>query len=120
MADLLSDLGIPQAAVSIETGSSNTSEHAVNLCPMLKERNVQTALLVTSAMHMPRSLGTFRKRCPVVAFIPAPTDFRAADQPIAWSSLVTNLLPTPLTLLNFSDVAHEYLGIAYYRLRGWM
>jgi len=30
------------------------------------------------------------------------------------------LIPTPRHLVDFSEAAHEYFGIAYYRLRGWL
>jgi len=39
---------------------------------------------------------------------------------MAWYRHMTALVPTPRSLLNFSEVTHEYFGIAYYRVRGWM
>jgi hypothetical protein len=63
----------------------------------------------------------FRRACSAVQFVPAPTDFRATfEHPVAWYRQIVRLLPTPRSLLDFSDAAHEYLGIAYYHLRGWM
>lgn len=120
MAELLTMLGVPGSAIVTEVESENTHDHAVNLCPFLQERQMRSVLLVTSAMHMPRSIATFRRTCPAVAFIPAPTDFRVAqDAPVAWYRDAVNLLPTPGTLLAFSDAIHEYVGMAYYRARGW-
>lgn len=121
MAELLGLLGIPAAAVVTETRSENTHEHAQQLCPMLRQRGAVRVLLVTSAMHMPRAVGVFRQQCADVEFIPAPTDFRAPYQPpVEWYRSGASLLPTPRSLLDFSDAAHEYVGIAYYRMRGWM
>jgi hypothetical protein len=37
-----------------------------------------------------------------------------------WYRKMVSAIPTPLHLLHFSEVMHEYLGIAYYKLRGWM
>jgi uncharacterized SAM-binding protein YcdF (DUF218 family) len=121
MAELLTLLGIPDQAIVTETRSENTHEHAVQLCPMLTARRISSVLLVTSAMHMPRAMGVFRRACPALEFIPAPTDFHAPyDPPMPWYRKSVNLLPTPRSLLEFSDAAHEYLGIAYYTVRGWM
>jgi uncharacterized SAM-binding protein YcdF (DUF218 family) len=88
---------------------------------MFDARRMKRVLLVTSALHMPRSVGVFRRVCPAVEFVPAPTDFRAPfDRSFTWYREGVRLLPTPRSLLDFSDAAHEYLGMAYYHLRGWM
>jgi uncharacterized SAM-binding protein YcdF (DUF218 family) len=121
MAELLAMLGVPSQAIVKEVQSENTHEHAINVCPLLRDRKIGSVLLVTSAMHMPRSVATFRRLCSSVDFIPAPTDFRAPQSGRSvWYRQLVGLIPTPRNLLDFSDAAHEYLGIAYYRLRGWI
>jgi uncharacterized SAM-binding protein YcdF (DUF218 family) len=121
MAELLAMVGIPSQAVVVEVRSENTHEHAVNLCPMLRDRQIKSVLLVTSAMHMPRALASFQRECPTIVFTPAPTDFRVVDgAPLAWHRWLVRAIPTPATLLDFSDAAHEYLGLLYYRMRGWV
>jgi uncharacterized SAM-binding protein YcdF (DUF218 family) len=83
--------------------------------------NVTNVLLVTSAMHMPRSIAVFRKQCPAIGFIPAPTDFRATDglsKP--WYRHLVAAIPTPKHLQSFCEVWHEFMGYWYYRLRGWL
>jgi uncharacterized SAM-binding protein YcdF (DUF218 family) len=121
MAELMEMIGIPREKILLETEARNTHEHAVNLCPMFRERQITRVLLVTSAIHMPRSLGVFRRSCPAVEYIPAPTDFRATWQlNIPWYRQAVALLPTPNNLVDFSDATHEYLGMVYYRLRGWI
>ena len=88
---------------------------------MFQEKQIRRVLLVTSAIHMPRSLGVFRRSCPAVEYIPAPTDFRATQQlPVPWYRSAVLLLPTPHSLVDFSDAMHEYIGMLYYRLRGWI
>lgn len=121
MADLLEMVGVPRPAVVLETESQNTHDHALNLCPMFVERRIGRVLLVTSAMHMPRSLAVFRRGCPQVDYVPAPTDFRAT-RPLsgAWYRTAAAMLPTPRNLMEFSDATHEYIGMLYYRLRGWI
>lgn len=121
MAELLGVLGIAADAVVTETRSENTHDHALLVCPMLRERGMSRVLLVTSAMHMPRAMGVFRRGCPDIQMIAAPTDFRVPDElPVPWYRRSVALLPTPRALFDFSDAAHEYVGIAYYTLRGWM
>jgi hypothetical protein len=66
-------------------------------------------------------MGVFRRTCPAVEYLPAPTDFREPGaSAVTWYRRAIDLLPTPRALLDFSDAAHEYLGVAYYRLRGWL
>jgi len=121
MAEFLALLGIPTNSIVTEIKSENTREHAKYLYPVLQQRGFKRVLLVTSAMHMPRSVGVFRHLCPGIEFIPAPTDFRTVQRlPMPWYRHLTALIPTPRSLLDFCEVEHEYLGIAYYRVRGWI
>ena len=121
MAELLESLGVPKEAIVTETKAKNTHEHATQLYPVLREKGFKRILLVTSALHMPRSMGVFKKLCPGILFVAAPTDFRVAE-PVAapWYHGLTGLIPTPDHLSQFTYVLHEYLGITYYKLRGWM
>jgi uncharacterized SAM-binding protein YcdF (DUF218 family) len=120
MKELLVMVGVPADAIILETDAANTHEHAKNLQALLRERNFKRVLLVTSAMHMPRSMGVFKKDCAGIEFIPAPTDFRIAEQiPAPWYQDLKALVPTPSNLLLFSEAMHEYVGIAWYRVRGW-
>ncbi len=119
MKDLLLMVGIPESAILLETEARNTHDHAVNLCPTFASRQIKRVLLVTTAMHMPRSLGVFQRSCPAVQYIPAPTDFRATfGPPVPWYRHAASLLPTPQTLADFTNVSHEYLGMLYYWMRG--
>ena len=121
MAEFLALLGIPTNSIVTEIKSENTREHAKYLYPVLQQRGFKRVLLVTSAMHMPRSVGVFRHLCPGIEFIPAPTDFRTVQRlPMPWYRHLVALIPTPRSLLDFCEVEHEYLGIAYYRVRGWI
>lgn len=121
MAELLREIGVPAESIVTEDHSRNTAEHARNLQALFEERKWSRILLVTSAIHMPRALGVFRKSCPNIEFVPAPTDFLVVDGPSRpWYSHLVEFIPTPKQLLQFSDAMHEYVGIAYYRFRGWI
>jgi uncharacterized SAM-binding protein YcdF (DUF218 family) len=120
MSELLENLGVPQRAILQETASKNTRDHGKNLFPLLQEQGSKRVLLVTSALHMPRSVAVFRRSCPGITFIPAPTDFRVVDAQLPWYMEILNLLPTPGRYEQFSETMHEYLGIAWYKIRGWI
>lgn len=121
MAELLVAIGVPEDAILLETESGNTREHAVHLAPLLRERGFKRAILVTSALHMPRAVGVFKRYCPDLEWIPAPTDHRVVEdlEPLPWYREARAFVPTPGRLQLFTETVHEYLGMAYYRLRGW-
>src|SRR5262249_9934744 len=60
-ADPLVALGVPRAAVILETESRNTRENAVNTAAIFKARGWCSGILVTSAAHMPRALAAFQR-----------------------------------------------------------
>jgi uncharacterized SAM-binding protein YcdF (DUF218 family) len=120
MSELLQSVGVPEAAIVKESASRNTHEHGSNLYPMLQDLGVKRIFLVTSALHMPRSMAVFKKSCPGIEFIPAPTDYRIDDTALPFYRQLVNLIPTPSAYVQFSETTHEYLGIAYYKLRGWL
>jgi uncharacterized SAM-binding protein YcdF (DUF218 family) len=106
MKQLLVEVGVNQNKVVVENQSTSTYESALNLKDQLLDREF---LLVTSAGHMPRAMGVFRKQ--QMNPLPAPTDYMSRKNYMAIS-----YLPSPLHLY-YSDLAvHEYLGILWYKL----
>lgn len=72
------DLGIDPARIIEEDGSRNTDENVQLTRQLVNPQPGDTWLLVTSAFHMPRSVGIFRKaEFPVV---PWPTDYFTSGQ----------------------------------------
>lgn len=72
------DLGIEPARIIEEDGSRNTDENVQLTRQLVNPQPGDTWLLVTSAFHMPRSVGIFRKaEFPVV---PWPTDYFTSGQ----------------------------------------
>jgi len=114
IADLLVELGVPPSAIVVETESRNTRENAVNSAAIVAAENWRSALLVTSAAHMPRALAAFQKAG--VAVTPASTDVRVTF-PLYES--VLDLLPSAGALAGTSDAIKELLGMLVYRMRGW-
>ena len=124
MAILLEMLDVPRNAIWLESESQNTYENALFCRQILEEKGIDQIVLVTSAMHMPRSVGLFEKQGFDV--IPAPTDFSVTEE--SWSklwelNLVTqlfNFLPGVGNLGETTQVMKEYIGIVVYGLRGWL
>lgn len=77
-AKLFSALGIPSSRLVLERESRNTFENVENLRNLVAPAPDETWLLVTSAFHMPRSIGLFRKAgFPVT---PWPVDYRTSGR----------------------------------------
>jgi uncharacterized SAM-binding protein YcdF (DUF218 family) len=120
MAKILQTMGVPSDAILQDPTSLNTRENAVNVKRILEEKGIGRILLVTSAMHMPRSVLIFRRLG--IDPIPAPTDFLIddhSDRVKTWQDLVLSLLPDADRLYLSTRTMKEYIGIAIYRLRGW-
>jgi uncharacterized SAM-binding protein YcdF (DUF218 family) len=123
MAEMLTMLGIPPEAIWLETEARNTYENALFSARILKEKNIQCILLVTSASHMPRSVRLFEAQGFEV--IPLPTDFTVtqAGWEGLWSGdarkIILDLIPSAGNLSLTTRMLKEYLGILFYNLRGW-
>jgi uncharacterized SAM-binding protein YcdF (DUF218 family) len=108
MKKVLISLGISDRIISIENQSCNTYESASRIRQILGPGDI---VLVTSAGHMIRSVGVFRKFG--MNPIPAPTDYMTGP-----NCLAANYFPTA-SHLTYSDLAvHEYLGIVWYKITG--
>jgi uncharacterized SAM-binding protein YcdF (DUF218 family) len=112
-AERLAALGVPRARI---TGVSSTNTHtdALGVSRVLS-RGGEPVLLVTSAFHMPRALATFRAAG--IAAVPAPTDFLVTSAAPAGAY---RWLPSGEAFYESGQAMHEYVGLLYYRLRGWL
>ncbi|RMF21646.1 MAG: YdcF family protein [Cyanobacteria bacterium J083] len=123
MAQLLVMLGVPNEAIITEPDSLNTYENATNVRRILAAKNIKQILLVTSALHMPRSLKIFHKQG--IKAIAAPTDFLVSQQDllettISKEAIALNILPDVDHLEKTTKAIKEYVGMAVYWLRGWL
>jgi uncharacterized SAM-binding protein YcdF (DUF218 family) len=48
-------MGVPAEAIIIETTSQTTTQNVINIAPLLRERGVQSVIVVTSPFHAMRS-----------------------------------------------------------------
>ncbi|GAB1541759.1 YdcF family protein [Scytonema sp. NUACC21] len=123
MEIILTSIGVPKSAIIQEPDSLNTYQNAVNVKKILESRGIRRVLLVTSAIHMPRSLLIFKRQG--IDAIPAPTDFLVSEGEIqeltsSPKSAILNILPSADNLQSFTSALKEYVGLFAYRLRGWL
>lgn len=122
MAELLETMGVPRSAILLEPTSLNTRENAVNTKQIMDAQGIRQILLVTSAMHMPRSLLIFKKLG--INAIPAQTDYTAVHiDPESLKTLeavTLDLLPDAEQIRRTTRALKEYIGIFIYWLRGWV
>lgn len=122
MATLLELMGVPREALILEDRSQNTLQNAQNAKPILESMKVKRVLLVTSAMHMPRSVRVFERQG--IDVIPAPTDYTVTQA--GWQTitaptpvnLVLNLIPNADNLSLTTRALKEIIGATVYEWVG--
>jgi uncharacterized SAM-binding protein YcdF (DUF218 family) len=108
---MLEDLGVGKARLAADRLSRNTVENAEFVKVIANPKEGERWLLVTSAFHLPRSIGLFRKAgFKVEAY---PVDWRASkSSAFSFSSVAMNGLER-------TDVAiREWIGLVAYRVTG--
>ena len=112
---LLEEWGVPRSSIISEAASRNTYENAVLSKEVLAEHGLQRVLLVTSALHMPRALATFKSAG--IDTVPAATDFTVTykDQ-----RTVIDFLPDAEALSRTTYAIKETIGYVYYWWKGWI
>jgi uncharacterized SAM-binding protein YcdF (DUF218 family) len=109
---LFESLGVAKSRLTMERRSRNTQENAEFSKAMVEPKSGERWLLVTSAFHMPRSVGLFRKAGFNVE--PYPVDWRVGGR----SDLFT-LSSMAIEGLSHTDVGlREWLGLIAYRATG--
>ncbi len=113
LGPFLETLGLDPARVILENRSRNTLENATETYKLVRPREGENWLLITSAVHMPRAVGVFRKAGWRV--IPYPVDFNSTgDEPFRLSfNMVSGLS-------GLAGGIYYWAGMAFYRLTGKM
>ena len=107
---LLVSMGVDPQRITLESRSRNTDENARFTAALVHPESGQTWLVVTSAYHMPRAMGLFRKAG--FAAIADPVDYHTEGKRGDWR-LNVNL---PHGLVLFDLAVHEWIGLVAYRL----
>jgi uncharacterized SAM-binding protein YcdF (DUF218 family) len=107
MAQEARRLKVPANDIIQEKNSTRTREQAVEVKKIASSMAGKSILLVTSFSHMKRALMVFENAGFKVYPAPADPYERYAKDPLSRLSL-------------FPILIHEYGGIVYYRIRGWI
>ncbi len=109
---LLERLGISRERILVENRARNTFENAVFTTALVKPAPRERWLLVTSAIHMPRAVGAFRRAgFPVESYS---VDRRMFAPHHLWPSI-----SVIGGLYRFDEVVRECLGLLAYWLMGY-
>jgi uncharacterized SAM-binding protein YcdF (DUF218 family) len=116
VAPYLRTLGIPDSAIIIENQSRNTRENAIFSKQIVDSiQKGASCLLVTSALHMPRSKACYDKAD--LATTIYPTDYYSRD----YENLLKFLLePSSSNLFAWEAVVHEWIGVITYKIKGYI
>ncbi|HSI77348.1 MAG TPA: YdcF family protein [Lunatimonas sp.] len=118
LANFMITAGIPESDLIIEDNSKNTRENALFTKRTLEECGQsldQRFLLITSAFHMKRAEGCFRKiGLQVDTF---PVDYYGNDNPVNIRSLIQ---PSPNALVLWHKLTKEWIGLLAYRIAGYI
>ena len=108
---LLDSLGVRRDRVLLESRSRNTSENAAFTKDLVKPKPTERWLLVTSAQHMPRAIGCFRR-----------VGFPVEAYPVSWRTDknvdVTGSRTFADGLARLDSAAYEWIGLFAYWLTG--
>jgi uncharacterized SAM-binding protein YcdF (DUF218 family) len=105
-------LGVPENRMVFENQSRNTYENAVFTRDLVHPGAAEDWLLITSAFHMPRSMGIFRALG--MNPQPWPTDYRTFGDSQDWRLPIDG----PLAIRTVEIALKEYIGLIAYRLDG--
>lgn len=100
MADYLALQGVPRDRIALEIAATDTQTNATGSATILAKGRASKVVLVTSALHMPRSIAAFKDAG--IEVIPAPVDYIGGD---GW-----RLLPSSSAMQRTSRALHEIIG----------
>jgi len=116
LKDYLLKLGIPDSSIIVEAHSKNTRENAIFSKPILDSLNKNGKyILITSAFHMPRALGCFKKVG--VNVIPYSADRYSGPRKFIFDHL---FIPNINALMGWDLLLHEWLGLIIYKVSGYI
>ncbi|MCQ9615616.1 YdcF family protein [Paenalcaligenes niemegkensis] len=115
MARTLESLGVPESAIVLENESLTTRQNALFSVQQLRDSGITHVLLVTSALHMPRSIATFAKQGVEIIAAPVAPQIVPSRQAgfSAWR-------PSMRALQASRSIIKEYVGLIVYWTRGWV
>jgi uncharacterized SAM-binding protein YcdF (DUF218 family) len=112
MRQLLIEWGVPSNAIRVAGQSRNTYENALEAVQLRDTTKFDSALLITSATHMPRAMAVFQHAgIPVTA---STVHITVVDHPQGIMDWVPNVVALSMT----TGAMKEQIGLLFYRWRG--
>ncbi|MFP4080509.1 MAG: YdcF family protein [Ectothiorhodospira sp.] len=96
-----------------EEESRNTCENAFNTARLLAAEGIERAILVTHALHLPRARWCFRRTDLEIRPMPVYCSRPQEEPGFDWRGLI----PQARAMERTRFALHEYLGLAWYRVR---
>ncbi len=115
MARYLRQQNVADDDILLEEHSFTTKENALFSADLLQSKNIERILLVTSALHMPRSMAAFEKEG--LELIAAPVAPQITPLDTSWRSLWQ---PSMRAMNASRSIIKEYAGLLVYWVRRWI
>jgi uncharacterized SAM-binding protein YcdF (DUF218 family) len=112
MASALAAAGIPANLILTDPDAKTTHDHPRTVGPLLQARHVRQFVIITSPMHMRRSLGVFRAQgYDPVGSVSALQSEQLTSRPF--------FLPNDDSMMLSDQALYEYAAFVMYWWRGW-
>jgi uncharacterized SAM-binding protein YcdF (DUF218 family) len=105
--------GVPADRIVEESSSKTTREQARLIPTLLRERGIDRFVLVTSPVHMGRSLALFRAQG--IDPVPSVSPMRSEHLPAP-----SFIVPEQSTLAVSDEALYDYMAWIYYWWKGWL
>jgi uncharacterized SAM-binding protein YcdF (DUF218 family) len=112
MKNLAISLGVSEDKILIEPKSRHTMEHVIELVKLFPPDKKMRIGIVTSALHMRRSILAFQRKFPKDAIIPMPVGYTYSSPEYS----IKSFMPSAYELSKSSYAIHELIGIIGYRI----
>jgi uncharacterized SAM-binding protein YcdF (DUF218 family) len=113
MANVLAQNGIPIERIVIDTEAKTTHDHPRTVGPLLRARQVSRFVIITSPMHMRRSLGVFNAQ----GYDPVGSASVLQSEQLASRPF---FLPNDDSVMLSNQALYEYAAWVMYWWRGWV
>jgi uncharacterized SAM-binding protein YcdF (DUF218 family) len=114
MREFIRTQGVPDEDIILEDRSRTTHENAVECRRLLQERRIGKVILVTDAAHMFRALRSFRNQG--ISAVPSACRHDA----VAFEWTIWDFLPSTSAVGEHQRTFHEWLGFAWYWIKGYL
>ena len=112
MKRMLESEAVPPESIWIEDQSESTHQNAEYSSTILQKRGISRIALVVEANSMARAAASFRKQG--ITVVPAPIRFAELNYNL------NDIVPNWRAIALNDEAIHEYVGLVWYRFRGWI